>query len=124
MIGLFLAYTAGKSVQRSRSRRQELPTGYGTFEFLVIMTWFFLVGFWPVHFGYWFIKKGMHWIWASLLATFVGVLSLLIGATWYIVIGLIYATTWIAIFVGEGVQAEEEVAMYCHCCCDRCCECD
>ncbi len=122
MIGLFLAYTAGKSVQRSRARRTDLPEGYGTFEFLVIMAWIALVAAWPVHFGYWLAQKGMHWAWASATATFVTVMVLAIGATAYLIVGLVYATIWFGAFLEQGLRAEEEAAMECHC--HHHCDCD
>ena len=122
MIGLFLAYTAGKSVQRSRARRAELPEGYGTFEFLVIMAWIVLVAAWPVHFGYWLAKKGMHWAWASVTATFVTLMVLAIGITAFLVVGLVYATIWFGAFLEQGLKAEREADL--ECCCHRHCECD
>jgi len=122
MIGLFLAYTAGKSAQRSRARRADLPDGYGTFEFLVIMTWIVLVAAWPVHFGYWLAKKGTHWAWASVTATFVTVMVLAIGMTAFLVVGLVYATIWFSAFLEQGLRAEREAEM--QCCCHHHCECD
>ena len=122
MIGLFLAYTAGKSVQRSRARRAELPEGYGTFEFLVIMAWIVLVAAWPVHFGYWLAKKGMHWAWASVTATFVTLVVLAIGITAFLVVGLVYATIWFGAFLEQGLKAEREADS--QCCCHHHCECD
>ena len=122
MIGLFLAYTAGKSVQRSRARRAELPEGYGTFEFLVIMAWIVLVAAWPVHFGYWLAKKGMHWAWGSVTATFVTLMVLAIGMTAFLVVGLVYATIWFSAFLEQGLRAEREAEMECHCICYCDCE--
>ena len=122
MIGLFLAYTAGKSVQRNRARREQLPPDYETFEFLVIMAWIVLVAAWPVHFGYWLAKKGMHWAWASVTATFVTLMVLAIGMTAFLVVGLVYATIWFGAFLEQGLKAEREADSECYC--HRHCECD
>ena len=122
MIGLFLAYTAGKSVQRNRARREQLPPDYETFEFLVIMAWIVLVVSWPVHFGYWLAKNGMHWAWASVTATFVTLMVLAIGTTAFLVVGLVYATIWFSAFLEQGLRTEREAEMECHCMCHCDCE--
>ena len=107
MIGLFLAYGAGKSVQRSRQRRAERPYGYEEFEFAVLMGAVLVGAAWPVHLGYQLTKWGLHLAWSIPIALITGVVGLALGAG-YIIIGVIYAGIWLSALIIQGVAQEEE----------------
>ena len=107
MIGLFLAYTAGKSVQRSRQRRAERPYGYEEFEFVVLMSAVAIGPIWPVHLVFVLTKWGLHVGWSVTIATIAGIIGLATGAG-YIVIGIIYAGIWLTVLISRGVAQEEQ----------------
>ena len=106
MIGLVLAYTAGKSVQRSRQRRAERPVGYEEFQFVVLMSAVAIGAIWPVHLGFVLTKWGLHVGWSVTIATLAGIIGLATGAG-YIVIGVIYAGIWLTVLISRGVAQEE-----------------
>ena len=106
MIGLFLAYAAGNSVQRSRQRRAQLPPGYSEFEFVVIMSALAIGAAWPVHVGYVLTKWGIHVGWSITIAAIVGLMGLATGPG-YIVIGIIYAGIWLSVLISRGVARED-----------------
>ena len=108
MIGLLIAYSAGKSVQRSRQRRAQLPPGYAEFEFLVLMGALAIGIAWPVHLGYKLTKWGLHLGWSIAIATLVGFVGLALGAG-YIVIGIIYSGVWLSVLISTGQRREQEM---------------
>ena len=114
MIGLFLAYAAGKSVQRSRQRRAERPYGYEEFEFAVLVSALAIGAAWPIHLGYALTKWGLHIGWSITIATITGIIGLATGAG-YIVIGIIYAGIWLTALITQGV-AQEEAELEQACC--------
>lgn len=115
MIGLFLAYAAGKSVQRSRQRRAERPYGYEEFEFLLLMSAVAIGAAWPIHLGYALTKWGLHLGWSITIATITGIIGLATGAG-YIVIGIAYASIWLTVLITRGVAQEQ--AAWEEACCD------
>lgn len=122
MIGLFLAYGAGKSAQRSRQRRAQRPAGYEEFEFLVLLSAVAIGAIWPIHLGFVLTRWGLHVAWAISIATLVGITGLALGAG-YIVIGVIYAGIWLAALITQGV-AQEEAELQCAHCQDGCNDCE
>ena len=95
MIGLFLAYGAGKAAGRARERRESLPDGYAEFESAVLLAAAGVGLIWPSHLGYKLTQWGLRIGWAIAVAVIAGALGLLTG--WgYLVIGLIYSGTWVA----------------------------
>lgn len=108
MIGLLIAYGAGKSVQRSRQRRAQLPPGYAEFEFVVLMGALVIGVGWPIHLGYQLTKWGLHLGWSIAIAALIGLVSLAFGAG-YIVIGIIYSGVWLGLLVSNGQRREQEM---------------
>lgn len=95
MIGIFVAYGAGRAAGRARERRESLPDGYADFETAVLLAVAGIGLIWPVHLGYKLAQWGLRIGWAIAVAAIAGVLGLLTG--WgYLVIGLIYSGTWVA----------------------------
>lgn len=95
MIGLFLAYGAGRAAGRARERRENLPDGHAEFESAVLLTAAGIGLIWPIHLGYKLTRWGLRIGWAIAVATIAGVLGLATG--WgYLVIGFIYSGTWVA----------------------------
>ena len=95
MIGLFLAYGAGKAAGRARERRESLPDGYAEFESAVLLAAAGVGLIWPIHLGYKLTQWGLRIGWAIAVAVIAGALGMLTG--WgYLVIGLIYSGTWVA----------------------------
>ena len=106
MIGLFLAYGAGRAAGRARERRESVPDGYAEFESAVLLS---AAGFgliWPIHLGYKLAQWGLRFGWALVVAIIAGVLGLATG--WgYLVIGFIYSGIWVAGLIVRGTRDED-----------------
>lgn len=106
MIGLFLAYGAGRAAGRARERRESLPDGYAEFETAVMLTAAGVGLIWPVHLGYKLTQWGLRMGWAIAVASVAGVLGLLTG--WgYLVIGFIYSGIWVVGLIVRGSSEED-----------------
>lgn len=106
MIGLFLAYAAGKSVQRSRQRRAERPTGYEEFEFVVLMSALAIGAAWPLHLCFKLNQWGVSKVLATVVASVAGLMGAITGVG-YIIIGIIYAGIWLSVLISRGVARED-----------------
>ena len=101
MIGLFVAYGAGRAAGRSRERRESLPDGYAEFESAVLLAAAGIGLIWPIHFGYKLTQWRLRIGWAVTVAFIAGVLGLAAG--WgYLVIGFIYSGIWVAGLASQG----------------------
>jgi hypothetical protein len=106
MIGLFLAYGAGRAAGRARRRRESLPDGYAEFETAVLLTAAGIGLIWPVHLGYKLVQWGLRVGWAIAVAIIAGLLGLATG--WgYVVIGFIYSGVWVASLIERGSRDPE-----------------
>ena len=106
MIGLFLAYGAGRSAGRARRRRESLPDGYEEFEVAVLLAAAGIGLIWPIHLGYKLSQWGLRIGWAIAVAVIAGLLGLATG--WgYLVIGFIYSGIWVAALIVRGSRDEE-----------------
>ena len=95
MIGLFLAYGAGRATGRARERGESLPDGYAEFEAAVLLAAAGVGLIWPLHLGYKLAQWGLRIGWAVTVTIIAGVLGLATG--WgFLVIGLIYSGIWVA----------------------------
>ena len=95
MIGLFLAYGAGRAAGRARRRRENLPDGYDEFETAVLLSAAGIGLIWPIHLSYTLAQWGLRIGWAIAVAIVAGLLGLATG--WgYLVIGFIYSGIWVA----------------------------
>ena len=106
MIGLLLAYSAGKSVQRSRQRRAERPYGYEEFEFVVLISALAIGVVWPLHLCFKLTQWGVGKVLATVIASVSGFVGAITGVG-YIIIGIIYSGIWLTALVTRGVAAEE-----------------
>lgn len=105
MIGLFLAYGAGRATGRARERRESLPDGYAEFESAVLLAAAGVGLIWPIHCAYKLTQWGLRIGWAVAVAIVVGVLGLATG--WgYLVIGFIYAGIWVAGLILRGTRED------------------
>ena len=112
MIGLFLAYGAGRAAGRARERRESLPDGYAEFESAVLLTAAGVGLIWPIHLGLKLWQRGLRVGWAIAVAVIAGVLGLATG--WgYLMIGFIYSGIWVAGLIVRGSREEATE-------CDRC----
>ena len=101
MIGLFLAYGAGRAAGRARERRESLPDGYADFESAVLLTAAGVGLIWPIHLGYKLTQWGLRIGWAITAAFIAGVLGL--ATDWgYLVLGFIYSGIWVAGLITRG----------------------
>ena len=106
MIGLFLAYGAGRAAGRARRRRESLPDGYAEFETAVLLTAAGIGLIWPIHLGYKLGQWGLRVGWAIAVAIIAGLLGLATG--WgYVVIGFIYSGVWVASLIERGSRDPE-----------------
>lgn len=106
MIGLFLAYGAGRAAGRARRRRESLPDGYAEFETAVLLTAAGVGLAWPIHLGYKLAQRGLRIGWAVAVTSIAGVLGLATG--WgYLVIGFMYSGIWVAGLISRGSRDEE-----------------
>ena len=106
MIGLFLAYGAGRAAGRARRRRESLPDGHEEFETAVLLAAAGIGLIWPIHFGYKLAQWGLRIGWAIAVAIIAGLLGLATG--WgYLVIGFIYSGIWVAGLVLRGSREED-----------------
>lgn len=105
MIGLFLAYGAGRAAGRARRRRESLPDGYAEFETAVLLAAAGIGLIWPIHLGYKLVQWGLRVGWAIAVAIIAGLLGLATG--WgYLVIGFIYSGFWAASLILRGSRDE------------------
>lgn len=105
MIGLLLAYGAGRAAGRSRERRESLPDGYAEFETAVLLAAVGIGLIWPVHLGFKLAEWGLRIGWVIAVATIAGILGLATG--WgYLVIGFIYSGIWVAGLIVKGSRDE------------------
>lgn len=106
MIGLFLAFGAGRAAGRARERRESLPDGYAEFESAAMFTAAGIGLIWPVHLGYKPTQWGLRVGWAIAVAVMAGVLGLATG--WgYLMIGFIYSGIWVAGLIVRGSREED-----------------
>jgi len=106
MIGLFLAYGAGRAAGRARRGRESLPDGYEEFETAVFLAAAGIGLIWPIHLGYKLAQWGLRVGWAVAVAIIAGLLGLATG--WgYVVIGFIYSGIWVAGLVVRGSREED-----------------
>lgn len=106
MIGLFLAYGAGRAAGRARERRESQPDGYAEFETAVPLAAAGIGLIWPVHLGYKLAQWRLRIGWAVVVASIAGVLGLATG--WgYLVIGFIYSGIWVAGPISRGSRDGE-----------------
>lgn len=106
MIGLFLAYGAGRAAGQARRRRENLPDGYEEFETAVLLSAAGIGLIWPVHLGYKLAQWGLGIGWAIAAAIIAGLMGLATG--WgYVVIGFIYSGVWVAGLVARGSRGED-----------------
>jgi len=105
MIGLFLAYGAGRATGRACRRRESLPDGYEEFETALLITAAGIGLIWPVHLSYKLAQWGLRVGWAVPVAIIAGLLGLATG--WgYLVIGFIYSGVWVASLILRGSRNE------------------
>ena len=107
MISEYVAYRIGTSVGRRRAYDElRYDPDYQVFEFVVFMRWAFMVAVWPVHLCRWLYRTiGNVWV-----AISVGSLLVILGIALpvgYVLVGLLYASVWLALFLEEGRRAEE-----------------
>ena len=106
MIGLFVAYGAGRAAGRARRRRESLPDGYAEFETAVLLTAAGVGLIWPIHLGYKLAQRGLRIGWAVAVAVVVGLVGLATG--WgYLVFGFFYSGIWVAGLVVRGSREED-----------------
>jgi hypothetical protein len=106
MIGLFLAYGAGRAAGRARRRRESLPDGHEEFETAVLLAAAGIGLIWPIHLGYKLAQWGLRIGWAIAVAIIAGLLGLATG--WgYLVIGFIYSGVWVAGLTVRGSREED-----------------
>ena len=108
MISEYVAYRIGTSVGRRRAYDElRYDPDYQVFEFVVFMRWVFMVAVWPVHLSRWVYRTfGNLWV-----AIGVGSLLVILGIALpvgYVLVGLLYASVWLALFLEEGRRAEED----------------
>jgi hypothetical protein len=106
MIGLFLAYGAGRAAGRARRRREILPDGYAEFETAVLLTAAGIGLIWPIHLGYKLAQWGLRVGWAIPVAIIAGLLGLATGGG-YLVIGFLYSGIWVAGLIVRGTREED-----------------
>jgi len=95
MIGLFVAYGAGRAAGQACARRECLPDGYDEFETAVLLSAAGIGLVWPIHLGYKLTRWGLRVGWAIAVASIASILGLATG--WgYLVIGFIYSGIWVA----------------------------
>jgi len=110
MIGFLIGYGVGRSRAQSRARREELPEGYGTFEFMVITSSLFVGACWPVHLGFVLTRWGLHVAWSVVIATVVGIIALATGVG-YVIVAILYAGIWLAVLIDKGTREEERMML-------------
>ena len=110
MIGFLIGYGVGRSRTRSRARQQELPEGYGTFEFLVIAASMIVGACWPIHLGFVLTRAGLHVAWSVVIGTVAGILALATGVG-YVIVAIVYAGIWLAVLIDKGTREEERMML-------------
>lgn len=107
MISEYVAYRIGKSAGRRRACDDlSYDPDYQVFEFVVLMRWVFLAAAWPAHLGRWLFRTfGNVWV-AIGLGFFLVILGIAMPVG-YMVVGLLYASVWLALFLEAGRRAEE-----------------
>jgi hypothetical protein len=107
VISEYVAYRIGKSAGKRRAFDDvRYTTDYQIFEFLVIVRWFAMVVIWPIHLGKWIFRAcGKPWI--VIAVSTVIVVTGLILPVGYLLVGLLYASIWLALFIEEGKRQEE-----------------
>ena len=107
MISEYVAYRIGKSAGRRRAYDDlRYDPDYQVFEFVVLMRWVFMAAVWPAHLSRWLFRTfGNVWV-----AIGVGLGLVILGIAvpvGYVLVGLLYASVWLALFLEAGRRAEE-----------------
>ena len=107
MISEYVAYRIGKSVGRRRYDDDlRYDPDYQVFEFVVLMRWVFMAAAWPAHLGRWLFRTfGNVWV-AIGVALCLVILGIAVPVG-YVLVGLLYASVWLALFLEAGRRAEE-----------------